>query len=219
MVLDLFIYFKRNRRVVASSRSGKSTEGNVVTLKIMEIASYRVATISGSMSAADDAHPVHKRFMAWLDSVGGAVNFEGIMATSDRPIKGGALVYGDYSAPEPVMSEFKQCLFVGQRAMLPTDLRRLLVGDGQAAAIGLKIEHTRPGLYAVCRFSGPYAGLSPLTREINHAWLPQTGYDYSGDPLIEFYHDGPGPEQGEHVTDLCFPLIERPTKHGELWLT
>ena len=179
-------------------------------VRLVDMPSLRVAAVAGPMACAEDIHPIHKKFVELLISdVPRAMSFEGVRAPSGGQVRTGALVYGDYSKPDPVMSAFKQCLFIGNgdvpagNISAVTDLEAL-----KAADPAVSMEATPPGLYAVVTHSGEYAELASLAHAMMYQVLPQMGLVHSGGPLVEFYN-GPGPD-GLPLTDVAIPVSRLP---------
>jgi hypothetical protein len=134
-----------------------------------------------------------------------ALSFKGVRAPSGRQVRTGALVYGDYSKPDAVMSAFKQCLFIEQGILPATNTGAQTAFVAEAAADpAVTVENTMPGLYAVVTHSGDYSELGILERQMIYEKLPEMKLAHSGGPTIEFYR-GPGTD-GLPITDVAIPV-------------
>ena len=198
----------------------QATEGKLMTklkaeatqldVRLMDIPALHVAAVAGPMASAQDTHPIHKKFVQLMISdVPRALCFEGVESPSGGNVRTGALVYGDYTQSEAVMSAFKQCLFIGDDAALARASSLLPpFAELAAADSDVTVETTQPGLYAVVTHTGAYAELASVVRSIMYAKLPSLELIHSGGPIIEFYR-GPS-EDGIPVTDVAVPVSQLP---------
>lgn len=177
-------------------------------VRLMDIPALRVAAVAGTMASAQDVHPIHKKFVELMISdVPRALSFEGVRSPSGENVRTGALVYGDYTKPEAVMSAFKQCLFIGDAAARSVSAHQTFV-DLAAIDSDVSVETTPPGLYAMLTHTGPYAELASVARAMMYVKLPAMGLVHAGGPIIEFYR-GPS-EDGVPVTDIAIPVSQLP---------
>jgi effector-binding domain-containing protein len=80
--------------------------------------------------------------------------------------------------------------------------------DRSATDMGLAVQHTPPGSYAVARVEGPYPMERPVGSALMGEWLPSSGYKYRGGPMIELYLTTLDEVRDEKklVTEICVPV-------------
>ena len=78
----------------------------------------------------------------------------------------------------------------------------------QASAAGpLERRFLPGGRYAVCRVRGSYALIDSTVLSLMRRWLPASGLELDGRPLLELYRERPGSvAEAEQTTDLLIPI-------------
>jgi DNA gyrase inhibitor GyrI len=185
-----------------------------ISVEVRELPSYVVASVGEYIGAdqniTDRSRKIGDALLKWAHA-------SNLKRDREKSAKGLAILNGDWGTyfaegaqPEkhiPVF--FVQGLPIGN-AEAVNSIAPHLTKHG-AAEIGLGIQHTPGGTYAVTRHQGPYTSERPSISALVNEWLKPSSYKYRGGPLIELYlktidevHD-----EKELVTDICIPVVKK----------
>lgn len=186
-----------------------------VPVKVSKLPSFTVASlgefISPNQKVTTTSREVGDRLLKFLQR-------QGLKRHHEGNVRGLAMINADWasyiasgaSKNKHIPLYFVQGVLLGQNGGGNLESFGQHLAKTTAAQLGLGIQRTPAGSYAVARAEGSYAMVRGILSSMLNEWLPSSGYQYKGGPVLELYLNTIE-EVSEDIllTDVCVPVTNK----------
>ena len=122
-------------------------------------------------------------------------------------VSGLAVHNGDFRKNGSVEYSYDECKLLPQSLETAEVLLKKFFSDDVAGRNSIKVGWTRPGLYATTTHKGSYSSLPKAYAHILDAFIPDSPYEYTGEPTLEIYlNDSSKVAETELLTEVAIPV-------------